>query len=269
MKTAHTSQLESEVNALKKQINTLNVELKATQDDLAKAKASLESARGETESLAKQRDEARAQAEAAPSINPEQAEEIARLTRELVGTKDDLAVVTDMLSLMKSSMAELSDKQAKELEAAAEGRADEARQLRAAHDEEVSQFATQKSELQIRISDLEGELATVKATLGAQEAVSPKVNGTHPPSSPGVTKDELQQLHEAHNLKIHDIQAEHDKEISSAKAELEAALAEVARLQEDVSRKTMEIQYLEQEQEEQQEQITRCVKRLREGLHVS
>ena len=264
--------MESEVNGLNKQITALNTELKATQDDLAKAKASLESTRGEAESLARQRDEARAQAEAAPSINPEQAEEIARLTRELMGTKDDLSVMTDMLALTKSSMAELSDKQANELEAAAERHADEVLQLRAVHGEEVSQLATQTSGLQVRISDLEGELATVKATLAAQEAASPKVNGTgvsHPPSSPGVTKDELQQLHEAHNLKIHDIQAEHDKEIGLVKAELETAFGKIAGLEDDISRKTMEIHYHEQEREEQQEQITRCFKRLREGLHVN
>lgn len=235
----------------------LNLELKATQDDLVKAKGVLAASRGEIESLTRQRDDARAQADAALALKPEQAEEIVRLSKELESIKDESAKTTTTLSLTKLSMAELSDKHAKELEAAAKGRADEVLQLRAVHDAEVSGFATQKTELLVALSDLEGELATTKAALSAHEASSEKVNGVFHPPSPGVPREELQKLHEAHNLKIHDMQADHDKAVKLAQEELEVALNKISDLQQDVSRKEMEIQYLEQEQEESQEYIKR------------
>ncbi|KAF8973876.1 hypothetical protein BDZ97DRAFT_1912331 [Flammula alnicola] len=260
LKADHASSLDTEVNGLQKQISKLKLELKATQDDLAKAKASLEVSHSEVGALTKQRDEARAQAEAAPTLSPEQATEITRLTNELSITKDDLAAMTDMLNLTKTSMTELSDNHKKELEEAAKGRADEALKLRSAHESEVTTFATQKSELLVKLSDMEGELATVRAALSAQQIASAKSNGngsTHPPPSPGVTKEELTKMHEAHNLKIYDLQAEHEKAMKLVKEELEATLVKVGGLQQDIDRKGMEITYMEQEQEESQEQITR------------
>jgi len=257
LKAEQASAFEIEVGSLNKHINKLNLELKATQDDLAKAKTSLETSRGEIESLTQQRNDARTQADAAPAVNPEQAAEILRLVKELESVKDDLTKTTERLTLTKSTMAELSDNHVKELEAAAEGRADEVLQLRAAHDAEVSDLATQKTELLVKFSDMEGDLATVKAALSAHETTSPKANGmSHPPSS-GVPREELQKLHEAHNLKIHDMQADHDKALKLAKEELESALNKINDLQQDLTRKDMEIQYLEQEEEESQERITR------------
>lgn len=257
LKAEHASKLENEAGRLNKNINQLKLELKATQDDLVKAKASLEASRSEIESLAQQRDDARAQANAVPVIDPEQAAEISRFAKELESTKDDLAQITNALALTKSSMAELSEKHAKELEAAAKGRADEVVQLRAAHDAEVSELATYKAELLIKLSDLEGELATATAAVAAHEAASQKVNGVSHPPSPGVPREELQKLHEAHNLKIHDMQAEHDKALKSAEEEIQAALKKINDLQQDIERKEMEIQFLGQEQEESQEHIAR------------
>jgi chromosome segregation ATPase len=224
LKAEHASALETEVGSLNKHLNKLKLDLKATQDDLAKAKTSLEASRGEIESLIQQRNDARAQADATPAINPEQAAEFSRLVKELESIKDELAKTTDTLTLTKLTMAELSDKHTKELEEGAKGRADEANQLRAAHDAEVSDLATQKTELLVKLSDLEGDLATAQAALAAHEATSPKVNGTSHPPSPGVPREELQKLHEAHNLRIHDMQADHDKALKLAKEELEAAL---------------------------------------------
>ena len=257
LKAEHASGLENEVGGLNKSINQLKLELKATRDDLVKAKASLEGSRSEIESLTQQRDDARAQADAAPVINPEQAAQISRFEEELERTKDDLARTTNALTLTKSSMAELSEKHAKELEAATIGWADEIVQLHTAHDAEVSELATYKAELLIQLSDLEGELATATAAVAAHEAASQKVNGVSHPPSPGVPREELQKLHEAHNLKIHDMQAEHEKALKLAKEEIETALKKINDLQQDIGRKDMEIQFLGQEQEENQEHIAR------------
>jgi len=257
LKAEHTSLLDSEVNRLEKSITTLKLDLKATQDDLAKAKAALESARSEVAILIQQRDDARALAASAPDASTH-AEEVTRLMNELSNTKDDLAAVTEMLGFTKVSLEEMSNNQTKDLEDAARARVEDVTRLRAAHDEEIAALTAHKSELSVKISDLEGELVTLKATI-ASEYASPKSNGhgATPPISPGVTKEELQRMHEAHNLKIYDLQAEHEKAIKALKEELEASQSKAVELNAEVQRKAMEIQYLEQDQEESQEQITR------------
>ena len=268
LKREHSLTLESQLKALEKQINGLNLELKATKDDLSKAKASLDAARSEAESLTKQRDEALTAA-ATPKASPEHLEEIARLTSELSRSKDDLHAATDMLSLTKASLSEMSRNHGKELEEAAKARAEETTKLRALHDADITTFATQKSELSIKLSDLEGELATLKASMSSDHPKSNGVSAPHPPSpgSTGVTREELQRIHEAHSLKMYDLQAEHDRGIKALQEELKASQAKAAELQEEVSRKAMEIQYLEQDQEENQEQITRYVQFL--GIRAS
>ena len=244
---------------MEKKISHQSLDLKATQDDLSKAKAALGSAHSEIANLQTQLDEAHAAAEVAAAASPEHLAEIERLTTELSRTKDDLAALTEMLNLTKTSLTDISNNHALELEEAAKGRAEEVLKLRAAHDEEMKAVVTQKSSLLVQLTDLEGELATLKASIAAAPPPSsPKSNGHVAP--PGATKEELQQMHEAHNLKLHDLQAEHDRAIKALREELETALSKADGLQQDISRRAMEIQYLEQEQEESQDQITRYVR---------
>ncbi|KAK7064336.1 laminin-like protein epi-1 [Favolaschia claudopus] len=242
LKQEHASALESTVGGLEKQIAKLNLELKATQDDLAKAKTNVEAARVEVENLTAQRDEAKAALSAAPEVSPQHAEEVSRLTKELSIVKDDLQDSTEMLNLTKASLEELSNNHTRELEELAQARAEETMKLRAAHDEEITTLASQKSELLTKLSDLEGELATLKATI---EAGAP------------APKEELQRMHEAHNLKVGDMQADHEKAIKGYKDELEASLTKVDELNAEVARKAMEIQYLESDQDENAERVTR------------
>lgn len=258
LRQEHAGSLDSQVGSLQKQISNLTLELKATQDDLAKAKAGAEAARAEIEALTSQRDEARAAAAAAPEPSPELADEVARLVKELSVTKDDLATANEMLSLAKASLQEVTQNHQTELEVAAKARAGEVTKLRAASEEEVAALVAQKSALLVKVSDLEGELATLKATINAEPA-APKSNGTVHPQSPGISKEELQRMHEAHNLKLHDLNAEHDKAIKVLKEELEASQAQASEFQQEVARKMLEIQYLEQDQDENQEEITRYV----------
>lgn len=261
LKADHQSTLESESNSLNKQIDKLTLELKVTLDDFSKSKAAHEILKSERDSLSKQLDEARALVDAGPTLSPEHAEEIARLTKELANSKDDFAAVTDVLNLTKSSFSEMSDKHARELEEGAKSRADEIIKLKSAHDSEVATLAAQKSETMMKISDLEGELATVNATLAAQQSAIPKnVNGSTQSQQQTVTKEELTKLHEAHNLKIYDLQAEHEKALNALREESEVTKVRVGELEQDIVRKAMEIQYLEQDQDESQEQISRYVR---------
>jgi DNA repair exonuclease SbcCD ATPase subunit len=264
LKAEHAAILDEQVKALEKKLDNRNIDLKATQDDLTKAKTALEAAQSDIANLQAQRDEARAAAEVAAATSPKQLAEIQRLTQEVSRAKDDLAALTEMLNLTKTSLTEVTNNHTKDLEESAKGRAEEVKKLRAAHDEEMRTLASQKSELLLRLSDLESELSTAKASLAAipsPSPTSPRTNGHGAPHiAPGVTREELQQLHEAHNLKIHDLQAEHDRAIRVLKEELEASREKASEVQRDVDRRVMEIQYLEQEQEESQDQITRYVR---------
>ena len=264
VKAEHAASLETEVSSLSKQITKLNVELKATQDDLAKSKAALQASRAEVESLAKQRDEAREQADATPELSAEHSAEIVRLSTALSHAVDDLSAANEMLALTKSSMTEMSEKHSQQLEEIAQKRAEELQKLHAIHDEEISKLATDKTDLVVKLSDLEGDLATTKSDLEASKLASPKANGNGAGlvASPSVTKEELSKLHEAHTLKIHDLEAEHEKVVRQLKEQLEAASSKATELQQDVERKAMEIQYMEQDQDESQEQITRYVDQL-------
>lgn len=253
--------MEERVSILQKKIDDQSLDLKATQDDLAKAKAASESARSDAENIRTQLNEARAAAETVASASPEHLAEIERLNKDVSHAKDDLAAVTEMLDLTKTSLLEMSTNHSVELEEAAKGRAEEVTKLRTAHEQEMVALVTQKSELLTQLSDLEGELTIAKASITTDPTPSKSTgNGAAHISSPGVTKEELQQMHEAHNLKLHDLQSEHDRAIKALQEKLEDALSSVDNLQQEVGRKAMEIQYLEQDQEENQDQITRYVR---------
>lgn len=269
MQKEHAVLLDSQVKALEKQISNQAVDLKATQDDLVKAKAALEASRAEFANLTAQYEEAKAAGEAPTVPDPAIVEEIERLTKELSHAKDDVAAAQDALSLTKESLSEATNNQKKELEEAARGRAEEVTRLKAEHEKEIGTLVTQKMELATKLSDYEGELATLKASITAEPPASPKVNGTNSAAHAStVTVEELQQMHEAHNAKVHDLQAEHDKALKAVKENLEASLSKADELQQEVARKTMEIQYLEQEQDDSQDQITRYVTPFLCILHV-
>ena len=258
LKAEHQAALESQVKSLEKQIHQQAIELKATQEDLAKAKGALASSTAELESLKIQLDEARAVAAAVDKTDKDEV--IARLQKDLANIREDHASLNDMFVATKESLTEVSRNHVKELEEAAKGRAEEVTKLRAAHLEEISALTSEKSELQTKLSDLEGELATIKATLATESVSAPKSNGTAHARTSSVSRDELQKLHETHNLKIHDLQAQHEREIKAMREQHEIAIAQVNNLQQDIARKNMEIQYLETDQEENQDQITRYVK---------
>lgn len=258
LKAEHQAALDSQVKSLEKQISKQAIELKATQEDLAKAKGALASSTAELQSLKIQLDEARAVAAAVDKTDKDEV--IVRLQKELSNARDDHAALTDMFVATKESLTEVSRNHIKELEEAAKGRAEEVTKLRAVHQEELSVVTSEKFELQTKLSDLEGELATIKATLATESVSSTKSNGTSHARTSSVSRDELQKLHEAHNLKVHDLQAGHERAIKALREQHEIALAKADELQQEVARKAMEIQYLETDQDESQDQITRYVK---------
>ena len=260
LRLQHEAALESQVGDLEKKLSSQSLELRATQDDLSKAKVALDTSRAESESLRAQLEDARANLTAA-SANPDQAADIERLTKETANLRDENVMLNDVLAVTKESLSEMSTNHSKELEEAARLRVEEVMRLRSIHDGELSTLAAQKSELALSLSDLEGEIATLRAQLAAVEpAVPPRNNGAAHASTTTVTREELHKVHEAHNLKMHDLQAEHNRAVREMEMEVATLQGRLDEVQQDVARKSMEIQYLEQEQEENQDSITRYVK---------
>lgn len=254
----HEATLHSQVSTLEKQIASQALELRATQDDLAKAKSNFATVSQDFENTKSQYEEAR---RVITSLDKSDKDEtITQLSRDLSNLQEEHAALTDMFTATKDSLREITNNHATELEEAAKGRAEEVTKLKAVHDEELGRLSNEKVALATKLTDMEGELATVKASLNTDPLMSPRSNGSAHASSPSVTKEDLQRMHEAHNLKLGDLQAAHDKEMRALKEELENALGKADDLNHQLERKMMEIQYLEQDQDDTQDQITRYVK---------
>lgn len=258
LKAEYEEALRSQVAAQEKRFSSQTLELKATQDDLAKSKAALNQVSQELESVKGQLTSAH---QTLDSLDKGDKDEIiTQLSKDLSNLRDEHAALSDMFQATKDSLREISLNHSKELEEAAKGRAEEVTKLRANHQSEIDQLNNDRNELATRLTDLQGELATVKASISADPLKSPKGNGTAHARTSSVTRDELQKVHEAHNLKLYDLQAEHDRRLLQMQKELDEVRSTADTLNQELSRKNMEIQYLEQDQEENQDQITRYVR---------
>jgi chromosome segregation ATPase len=214
------------------------------------------------ETLKAQLDEARQGAlVAAGTVAADHDSEIERLSKELSNAREELDGLSEVFRATQESMQAMGNNHQKELEEAAKGRAEEVSKLRAAHDTEIQSLVTDKADLVTRLSDLEGELLSLRASVASTgTAASPKRNGSAAAPAETVTKDELLGMHEAHNLKMNDLEAEHDKEIRALQEQLDAMRTRASEVEQDLDRKKMEILYLEQDQDESQDQITKYVK---------
>jgi conserved oligomeric Golgi complex subunit 6 len=250
--------LNNQVKALEKQIANQTLELSAAREDLTRAKAAATAAASESESLKTQLEEAK-QLIASLDKSDKDAT-IARLSKEVSNANEEHAALKDMFMASNEHLREITNNHVTELEEAAKGRAEEVTKLRAAYQEEVDTLTKDRVALTVQLSDLQGELATVKAQLASDATASPRSNGAVHARSSSVTRDDLQKMHEAHNLKLYDLQAEHERAVRALKDELESALSKADELNQEIVRKSMEIQYLEQDQDESQDQITRYVK---------
>ncbi|KAF8507197.1 hypothetical protein F5888DRAFT_1602878 [Russula emetica] len=262
LKTDHEAALASQAQFFQKQLSSQALELKATAEDLAKAKTTLSTSLQEMETLKAQLDETRQGAlVAASTAVADHDAEIERLTKELSNVREELDGLNEVFRATQESMQAMGNNHQKELEEAAKGRAEEVSKIRAAHDTEIQSLVTDKADLVTRLSDLEGDLLSLRAsTASTGTAASPKRNGSAAAPAETVTKDELLRMHEAHDLKMNDLHAEHVKEIRALQEQLNATRMRASEVEQDLDRKKMEILYLEQDQEESQDQITKYVK---------
>ena len=263
LKAEHAAILEEQTGALSKQISKLSLELRATQDDLAKSKAASTTAAQELESLKAQLEVARATAEVlASSALPDRTKEVNALKKELGDARSDITAIQEVLAVTNESIADMSNRHGKDLEEAAMARAEETTKLKTAYESELARSAMEISDLASKLSDAQGEIATLKATIATEPAVPAitRAPGHGRTGSGIVTKEEIRGMHEAHNLKMNDLQAEYEKRLREMGEELGAASEKMKDLESEISRKAMEISYLEQDQEEANDTITRYVR---------
>lgn len=263
MKTEHASELDSRTKSLEKTNNNLALELKATQDDLAKAKTALASYTSEVETLKKQLEEVKANAATiAESSASSQIAEIQRLTRDLSASKDDVSTLHEVLEAQKGSMSEMSRNHTVELEEAAKLRAESVTSLRNEHAQEKTALLGEKSALIARVSDLENELAILQAKVDAQSEVpvSSKSSSAASVDISSITKEELQKLHEAHNSKMLDLEAQHERALKELREDLDSSSSRNGDLASEIERKSMEITFMNAEMEEKDDTIIRYVK---------
>ena len=230
---------------------------------MTKSKAALTASAHELDSLKSQLEVAHATAEVLASSAPaDRTDEVNSLRKDLADTRSDLMALQDVLAATNESIADMSNRHGEDLEEAAKARAAEVTMIKSTYKSEVAQLAKAKSDLASKLSDAQSEISTLKAKIDAEPAIPTAIRapGHGRTGSRTVTKEEIQKMHEAHNLKMGDLQAEYERKLKELREELEAANGKTKELQSEISQKTMEISYLEQEQEEANDTITRYVR---------
>lgn len=262
LKAEHLATMEDQIRALEKAKSEQSLDLKATQDDLAKAKAALAAAAPEIEALKKQVEEAeKLVATVTESSASEHASELQRLHVALTDAQDEVTSLHSVVAAQKASIAALNDNHVREREDSARTHVEETVRLRSAYDEEKSTLAREKGELMALVSDLEGEVATLRAAASARPSPpsSPKGNGVARSGSPSVSKEDLQRLHDAHNAKMIDLEAQHEEAVRGLAEERDIASVRSSELSDAVDRKTFENELLERENTEKDDTISRYV----------
>lgn len=239
LQAEHQAALENQVKVLEQKISSQTIEVNAAREDLIKTKAALASVTGELETAKIHLEESRSLISSLDKSDKD--ETIARLSRELANEREQQANMREVLNALNQSISDMSNHHSKELEEAAKFRADEATKLRTAHKEEVDALTKDRVDLTVQLADRENELKTLRATLEAEPASLPKSNGVSHAPITSVTQEELQKLHEAHNLKLGDLQAQHDREMRDLREELERSLAISDDFNRQIAQKNMEI----------------------------
>lgn len=253
--------MQAEVQALEKQISTLNLELKVTREDLAKAKASLESSASLESALRAQIEEKESDLVAAKAAGAHN-EELAQLTKELENAKAELASRTEDFTAFKESFQQIMLNHQTELEEAAKGHTEETIKLRESHAEQEASFKRDREELASRISELEVELATLKAAMA--DTTMTVIPSTPRKESNGnattVTKEELQRMHEAHNLKLYEMESAHAQAVKALTEKLEAATILAEEQHAHAERLQMELTFTENSAEEMEDELKQYVR---------
>lgn len=180
--------------------------------------------------------------------------------------REDLATFQKMLAESQEAFAaDIEGTKAahkRELDELSASHSEALKKALAAHEEGLAKVNTERANLR---SELEDEREAKERALALVQDLNDKLAAAAvPPPAPkptvtGVSKEELEKLHQAHNATLVSLEAEHAKALQGLKdtlAEKEAALESA---EAETSRKEMEIGYMASDKEEQDSEIERCV----------
>jgi conserved oligomeric Golgi complex subunit 6 len=264
LQSSHTDALETSRKSFEKQIASLTLELKATQDDLAKSKAALAAAQSQVElqivEIQRLTQEAE-NAKSAASSNSEKDVQIEGLRRQLSTMADDLEATKLASEAQKESFHEMAASHQRDLEEAAKSRVEAVQALRAELEEAKNSWSAERTRLSQELED--ERVAKERAKAEAQAAqtalqtppMSPKTNGGQP--SQMVPREELLKVHEAHSAKLAEVEASSAKATELLRKEVEELREECAELKGQLSSKTLELKFLDDEKTELEEEVER------------
>jgi chromosome segregation ATPase len=258
---SHQTEVDRLVQDYEKKLSNQNLDLKATKDDLVKAKSALPLVQGELESLKAELLKAQEAVKTA-SADDAASKQVLLLSEELGKTKKALQGLQSTHDTCKGQLASLNDRHAQELEQSVLNHVSTLSKLDQEYASEKEDLLRQISSLQQRNGELEVEVAALASekaeTHDPPSPTLPQVNG-NVANAAIITREELSRMHEAHNLKIHEIEASYKKQVSELEAAVAAAVKHAEESEMTAERTGMENHFLRSEGEEYADRIKRYV----------
>lgn len=251
MNSSLATEAEERIAELRKRLGDTDLELRAARDDLLKTKASLSQKETELSSITNEYNDMKEMSKLGKREEANSSTEVADLQKKLEATIDELSGTRAAFEATKESIEAMSNNHRQELEESATKRAREMADLQQAFELEKADLIEKKNAALNKVHELEIEVKSGENGHVQSQAAST----TSGPS--GIPREELNRMYEAHNLKVHSLEANHRKSISEMEATLEQSLKFKEELQAAAERREMEIHFLTTENEENADRIKR------------
>ncbi len=260
---SHEQELDKQKNALEKHVKELSINLAATSDDLAKNKTLLASSQEEIDSLRKQLDGAR-DAIAAASANADAVikEQVQQAKKDVGSVLDDMNTYKKLLEETQLSFASDTEARmashARELEELVSARTKETISLKESHEQELARYNAERAGLRSALEDERDAKEKALAQITSLQQIrsrSPPTSPRNTPARTGVSKEEIEKLHQAHNMTLMMVEAEHKKEMEALKKQIARLEELVNEAQGERDRKELELTFVTQEKSDLEDEV--------------
>ncbi|WVO14957.1 hypothetical protein L204_102598 [Cryptococcus depauperatus] len=219
LKASHATTLSSLGSDHNTAINTLELSLKAANAQIEQDKAKLEEILEEKDHIEEEVRRLKGEAENAKKLDKdgdsEVEEELKRVKAELQHVSDELTGAKEVAEMNKAHFEQtlfaMQQQQQEDAAGSAEQKAEESAQLKNKYETQMENLRGQIKNLRIELEDERVEKNSLVAKLAASTRTPPTSPSTKKPSSPSITR-----LHEAHNLKVSEL----ENEIARLKAQI-------------------------------------------------
>lgn len=187
---------------------------------------------------------------------------------ELANTKEDLETFKRILAESQESFT--ADTEAtkaahkREVGDLAGSHVEAVKQLKGSHEDVLGKLNAEKATLQGRLEDERdakekalGQVGSLQATIASTPAPAPITSPRTSGVSPSLTKEEVEKLHQAHNARIIELEAEHAKALEAIQEQLVEKEAALADAEKDAETKILEMEFMASEKEELDSELER------------